>query len=364
MQTEKKRTQHPFHMHEAIHAQPEAIVRTMKRNAETVEEVAAEIASCERLFLVGIGTSYHAAQVGEHLFRAYGGGLDVRAVNSFDFALYGPQLSPEDCVIGVSHRGTKRYTAQAMDRARRAGSKTALITGEGGAPDGSADAIFRTVVQEESAAHTVSYTSAISVLAALAGCIGLHRAGEATLPEYLLRKEIPDVLEAALETEKEMEMLVREHVGRRRIWLAGGGPGAVTAEEIALKIKETSYLQAEGMATEAMLHGPFQCVEAEDLFVLIAPAGAAQERTTELAGAIEEVGAPYLVVGDATSEEMAHSAAGWISVPGVPEPFGALTCAVPLQLFAYHLALARNTNPDGFRQEDDRFARIKASVRL
>jgi len=364
MQSEEARTRHPFHMHEAILAQPEAFARTLKRNAEAVEEFAAGIASCERLFLVGIGTSYHAARVGEHLFRVYGGGLDARAVHSFDFALYGPELSPADCVVAVSHRGTKRYTAEALERARRVGSKTALITGKGGAPEDAADVVFRTVAQEESSAHTVSYASAISVLAALAGRVGLHRAGDATLPESLLREEIPNVLEAALQTEDEVKALAREHVGRRRIWLAGGGPSAVTAGEIALKIKETSYLQAEGIATEGMLHGPFQCVEAEDLFILIAPAGAAQERTAELAGAVEEVGAPYVVVGDATSEEMVHNAAGCIFVPEVLEPFVALTCAVPLQLFAYHLALARGTNPDGFRTEDERFARIKASVRL
>ncbi len=219
MQTEKKRTQHPFHMHEAIHAQPEAFAYTLERNAEAVEEFAGEIGSCERLFLVGIGTSYHAARIGEHLFRAYGGGLDVRAVNSFDFALYGPQLSPEDCVVAVSHRGTKRYTAEAIERAGGVGCKTALITGEGGAPGDAVDVVFRTVTQEKSAAHTVSYTSAISVLAALAGRLGLHRTGEATLPENLLRKEIPDVLEAALQTEEEIETLAREHAGRRRIWL-------------------------------------------------------------------------------------------------------------------------------------------------
>src|SRR5918995_2904975 len=77
-------------------------------------------------------------------------------------------------------------------------------------------------------------------------------------------------------------------------------PSAVTARETALKIKETSYLQAEGMATETMLHGPFQCVEADDLFILVAPAGAAQERTLEIAELVEEIGGACLVVGDGT----------------------------------------------------------------
>jgi len=159
-----------------------------------------------------------------------------------------------------------------------------------------------------------------------------------------------------------MAALAREHAGRRRIWLLGGGPGAVTATETALKIKETSYLQAEGMPTETMLHGPFQCVEADDLFVLIAPSGAARDRTLEVAELIDEVGAPYLILSDETTE--APRAAGVLRVPEVPEPFSALSCVVPLQLFSYHLALARGTNPDTFRVDDPRFARADVSGRL
>jgi glutamine---fructose-6-phosphate transaminase (isomerizing) len=203
----------------------------------------------------------------------------------------------------------------------------------------------------------------VAVLALLAGRLGYHRGGSTALPEELLRAEIPGSLQAALETEEQVEALAREHVGRRRIWLLGGGPSGVTAVETALKIKETSYLQAEGMPTETMLHGPFQCVEADDLFVLIAPAGAARERTLEVAELVEEVGAPYVIVGDETTGDR-PKAAGMVRVPEVPEPFSALSCLVPLQLFSYHLALARGTNPDGFRVDDPRFAKADVSGRL
>ena len=119
------------------------------------------------------------------------------------------------------------------------------------------------------------------------------------------------------------------------------------------------------MQAEAMLHGPFQSTEADDLFVLIAPAGAAQERTLELAGAAQQIGAPWVLVDDGTAEPAgAAEATARLVVPPVPEPFSALTCLVPLQLFAYHLALARGTNPDVFRTDDERFARVRASVRL
>ena len=360
--SEDRRTEHPFHMHEAIRTQPEAFARVVERNEATAESFAEDAASRRRLFLVGIGTSSHAVRVGEHLFRTYGGGPDVRAMHSFDFALHGPELAPEDCVVAVSHRGSKRYTAAALARARESGCRTALVTGEGGSGASSADAVFTTVAQEKSSAHTVSYTSAVAVLAILAGLIGRHRAGSETLSGEVLREEMPAALRDALGTEIEAEALAREHVGRRRIWLLGGGPSAVTAEEVALKIKETSYLQAEGTSTETMLHGPFQCVEADDIFVLIAPAGAARDRTLEVAELAGEVGAPCVAVSDNDPGLPLGTAS--LVVPAVPEPFSALTCLVPLQLFAYHLALVRGTNPDSFRAEDPRFARADVSGRL
>jgi glucosamine--fructose-6-phosphate aminotransferase (isomerizing) len=359
---EEPREGHPFHMYDAILSQPEVFARVLGRNEAAVDEFAAGAASCGRLFIVGIGTSYHAARIGEHLFREYGGGIDVRAVHSFDFALYGPDLAPGDCVVGVSHRGTKRYTAQALRRAREAGCRTALVTGEG-AVAVEAGAVFRTVAQERSSAHTVSYTTAVAVLAHLAWRVGYHRSGSEALGEDLLRENLPAALREALGAEEQVEQLAREHVRWRRIWLLGGGPSAVTAEEVALKIKETSYLQAEGMSTETMLHGPFQCVEAEDLFVLVAPAGAAQERTLEVAELVDEVGGACLIVGDGAVETL-RERRRFLGVPGVPEPLSALTCLVPLQLFAYYLALARGTNPDSFRAEDPRFARADVSGRL
>ena len=357
------RNAHPYHMHDAILAQPEAFVQVVERNEAKVDEFASRIASCKRIFLAGIGTSHHATLVGEHLMRAYGGAPDVRAVHSFDLALYGSELRSDDCLVAVSHRGAKRYTALALEQARDRGCPTALITGEGGGGEGRAGAVFRTVAQEKSPAHTVSYTSAVAVLTLLAGRLGHHRSGSTTLPDEIVREEIPQTMRAALRTEEQVEALARGHVGRRRIWLLGGGPSAVTAAETALKIKETSYLQAEGMPTETMLHGPFQCVEADDLFLLIAPSGAARERTLEVAELVEEVGAAYVVVGDETTETR-PSAAGVVRIPGVPEPFSALSCLVPLQLFSYHLALARGTNPDSFRVDDPRFARADVSGRL
>lgn len=352
----------PFHMHRAIHSQPEAVARTIDRAWAEADELASRIAASARVLLVGIGTSFHAARIGEYLFRS--AGCDARAVRSFDFALYGPDLSSSDCVIGISHRGSKRYSIQAMDRARQAGAATILVSGEGGAPHDSADAIVRTVAQEQSSAHTISYTTAAAVLAALAVQTAPRRGVSAVTSEAFLRSELPAALQAGLRAEGHVRELARSHVDRRRIWLTGAGPSAVTAEEIALKIKETSYLQAEGLSVEALIHGPFCCVEADDLFVLIAPSGPGRARTAELADLVDALGASCLVVEDEPGDALGPASADRLVLPQVPETLSALTCVVPLQLFAYHLARTRGTNPDSFRADDPGFPRVQQIVQL
>ncbi|MBI3968998.1 MAG: SIS domain-containing protein [Chloroflexi bacterium] len=363
--TEELRAQHPYHMYEAIQAQPEAFAQAVRRNEASAREVAERLSVAERLFLVGIGTSFHAALVGEHFLRGYGGAIAARAWHSFDFTLYGPRLTAKDHVVALSHRGTKQYTMKALARAREAGCGTTLITGV--QADGTpvlADATLATVAQDPSSAHTISYTGALAGLALLASELGARRTGAPRLALDVLRDDLPAALQRALATEPVAADWAHAHVSRRRIWLVGGGPSAITTTEIALKIKETSYLQAEGMSVETMLHGPFQCAEADDLFVLIAPAGAAQARVVELGPMIRAIGASYVVVSDGTASALRAGASGWIDVPAIAEPFTALTCLVPLQLFSYHLALERGTNPDSFRADDPRFARANGLVEL
>jgi glucosamine--fructose-6-phosphate aminotransferase (isomerizing) len=353
---------HPFHMHQAIHDQPQAVADTVDRVGADAGGLADRIGAGARVFLIGIGTSYHAARVGAYLLG--GAGVDARAVHAFDFALYGPEVSAADCVIGISHRGTKRYTNQAMDRARQADAATALISGADGAPQGSADHIIRTVAQEQSSAHTVSYTTAVAALATLAVDAAEQRSVSAVCSSAYLRDDLPAAMTVGLGTESHVQTLARGHASHRRIWLAGAGPSAVTAEEIALKIKETSYLQAEGLSVETLLHGPFCAVEPEDLFVLIAPSGAGRDRTAELGHLIGELGAACIVVGDESAEAIGPTRADRIVVPHVPETLSPLTCVVPLQLFAYHLARVRGTNPDSFRADDPGFVKVQQIVQL
>lgn len=353
-------TQHPFNMHAAVHASPDALVTALERNQSALDLFAPLAAKAERLHIVGIGTSWHAALLGEFFTRVYSAGLPVTAWHSFDFVLYGPQLTARDAVVVISHTARKSYSVAALQRAAATDATLALLAGRDAVRHDEVDVLFEAAPQEQSATYTISYVGALAVLGALAGRIGAIRAGVTTLPDDVLAQQVPDALRAGLTVEARVAAFARAHARHRRIWLTGGGPSGVTAQEAALKIKEAAYIQAEGMPIEQLFHGPFQCAAADDLFVLIAPAGPAQARTLQLVAPVREIGAQFLLVSDGTADAATELALETWDVPPVPEPFTALSCLIPLHLLSYHLALTRGTNPDRFHLDDERFARAYA----
>ena len=358
------RTNHPFHFYDALTMQSQTWAEVVSRVRPAAEQSASRLSTARQIFLVGIGTSFSAAQLGYYFFSDVGVPVPVHAVHAFDFVLYGPALSQDDCVIVVSHRGTKQYSLAALKRARAAGCYTLLITGQQAPHSQDAMATIQTTPQEKASAFTFSFMGALAVLAVLAEAAGEQCTGAKAHSPSLLEQQIPNLLSVCLEREKQVAALATKHLHRRRMWLVGGGPLEVIAQEIAMKIKETSYLQAEGMSSEAILHGPFQCVEPEDLFLLLAPAGAAQSRLFPLAAMIKDIGASSLVIDDGSAIGMYQDADGSCSAPAISEPYTALPCLVLLQLFCYHLALGVGTNPDSFRLEDPRFAAARKRVQL
>jgi len=352
-------------MYTHVAAQPDALANAVARNHAAIEGYATQVAKLDRVYIVGIGTSYHAALMGQYFVRAFGGGMQSQAIDSFDFIHYGPELTDRDAVVIISHTGGKSYSLESLERAKASPALTALVTGEEGATRHDAvEHLFITTPPEGSATYTWSYTAALGVLADLAGSIGNVRSGVETLAANVLSSELPDAMRAALGTQDQMKELADRYAGRRRIWLAGSGPAGVTALEVALKIKEAAYLMAEGFSTEMMLHGPFQCVDPADLMILVAPEGPGQARTLDLAKETKEIGLDLIVVSDGSSREIDALTDEVVTVPRIADPFSAISTLVPLHYFAYWLAIACDTNPDRFRLDDERFARAYALINL
>jgi glucosamine--fructose-6-phosphate aminotransferase (isomerizing) len=136
--------------------------------------------------------------------------------------------------------------------------------------------------------------------------------------------------------------------------LVGGGPNAATASEAVLKLLETSYARATAVELEEMLHGPLAAVTPESLVIVIAPAGRSLDRAIELTRALSALEVAPIVLtdeGHADSFDEHHR----LLLPDVPETISPIPFVVPLQLFAYYLAVGRGANPDLLHRDDERY---------
>jgi glucosamine--fructose-6-phosphate aminotransferase (isomerizing) len=348
-------------MYETMHRQPDDVRHLLASGWTAAEDAAARLSDAPRVFIVGIGTSYHAAQVGEALLRA--AGSEAYAVGSFDFVTYPLALRPSDAVIVMAHRGTKTYSARAVEIAQAADVACIGISGQDSkfADDG-ADLVLRTSPQERSAAYTTSHLCAMTVLAQVATALAERRglALAAELRDALAA--LPEQIEAVLARESEVRQVADTIVAAgRRVYCVGAGPNAATATEASLKARETAYVTIDGMGIEQFLHGPMVTVNEHDQLIAIAADGPAMPRLTEICAALRIIGSPMWVVGRPVPSAVF---AGHFELPSLPEPLSPLLSVIPIQLLAYYFALARGTNPDTFRRDDQKYLAAFSSLQL
>ncbi len=254
-------------MAKAMARQPEELERILADGAP-VQAGAARIAG-RRIFLVGTGTSWHAANQGAYFLRL--AGAEAWPVSAADCALWGPRPTSGDALVLLSHRGTKRYTSQVLERARAEGVPTVAIGGQQ-APG----VDIETVAQEKAGTYTVSHLGALARLAQLAVHLGAEL-GE--LPS------VPGAVAAALEGPHEPVGLPE-----RGLEFVGAGPNGWTAAEGALKVREAAHVFAEGLGVEQFLHGPAWALGGSDAVVCLDGGGPGAVRLSELADTIQARG--------------------------------------------------------------------------
>ena len=337
---------HPYHMHDCIHDQPEAIAGVLESQVHAAEEVAAMASKARRTYVCGIGTSWHAALVGEHLFRSVGH-HDAHAWHSFEFASYPPPLSGEDLVIVMAHSGTKHYSAEALSMAKESGAMTAILTCQTSeARLELADVVLKTTYRDRSSAFTVSHTGAMTALALIASRLP---GGEETGRELA---GLPDKLASALQREAEVMELVAQVREFGWYCFAGWGPNASTAYEAALKINEATYDVTTAFQLEQFLHGPFVATGPRCSVTLVSPPGPGYARSLEIGRAVKATGGGLAALVAEGDEEMSALSDHAVALPSVSEALSPIVYVAPLQLFTYWLALDRGRNPDTFRLDD------------
>lgn len=357
------RNAHPYFMHDAIHQQPDRVVQVLERQRETIDRAAAAAASRQRILFLGIGTSYHAALLGEHFLRHLTAGCARAQVDtSFQFVHYPLEVGPGDAVVVASHRGYKSYSVQAIERARAAGALTIAFTGEGDSERiRTADFVIPTTEQENSFAHTKSYTTALAALARFStgvaerqGCSSNVAGARAELDD------VPRLMREALRTEPAAREAAKYIAERHQFVFLGAGPNWVTAMEAVIKVLETSYVPSSGCETEQFLHGPFSQIDARAAAVALVAGAPADARMTSVLEALGALGVARVVVATAGAGSSATAPAEQrIEVPAVAEWLSPLVLVVPLQLICYYVALDRGTDPDRGRQNEPDHARAQ-----
>ena len=294
-------------------SQPEQLARLVA-DAGPVEAAATLLAG-RRLLLIGIGTSWHAAHHGAWMLRE--AGVDAEALHAADVAPYERPIDARDGVIVLSHTGGTGYTMQMLERARRSGAATVHISGIGNGGE------LETVAAEASYAYTVSHTGALLRLAQIATALGAQLGALDAIPERVAAVlDMPGPLIG---------------VPDRLVELIGAGPNAWTAQEGALKIREASYVAAEGLSSEQFFHGPSVALDEQDTLVVLDGGGPAADRTEAIAGAVEVTGAR---VARFAQRELG-------------EALSVFPLTVVVQRIALELAEARGVSPDRFRYEED-----------
>jgi glucosamine--fructose-6-phosphate aminotransferase (isomerizing) len=280
-----------------------------------VASLAARLEGRRRVWLVGTGSSQHAAELGALLLAE--AGLDARWSGSSQFVRLVPRPDRNDAVILISHTARTSYAVAARQVALASGAAVVAITGTGG---GWPEAI-ETIAMERSDTYTVSLTTALMVLFRLADELGAPGLSAANLNPAVER--VRTVVE---------EMEVPPVVPPERVLvLVGSGAGSVSAREGALKLREAAHVLAEGYESEYLLHGHAVPLQRGDALLLLGPAA---DRDGLLPALGEAAGAEGLVTAS-------------IDEPSIDHPILAqLPIIVRLQLLALTFSRSRFTDPD------------------
>jgi len=342
-----------------IHEQPETLEDCIRGRIipETMDVVLSGVLdhkekflSARRIIFVACGTSWHAALIGEHLIENMCR-IPVEVEYASEFRYRNPVILPDDVVIAVSQSGETADTLAAVEMARKAGAFVYGICNVVGSsiPRNTDSGTYIHVGPEIGVASTKAFTGQVTVMTMLALLVGklrgtvdegyCHRVAQALL-------ELPSTIREALKTADQVAALARVFTYAHNFIYLGRGYNYPTALEGALKLKEISYIHAEGLPAAEMKHGPIALIDAEMPTVAIATLDRTYEKTLSNIEEIKARGGRIIAVVSKGDDLVRRSADYCIEVPSTVECLMPLVSIVPLQLLAYYIATYKGRNVD------------------
>lgn len=325
-----------------IKEQPEILARLCLEAARETEELARRIREeeIEVIVFAARGTSDHAAVFGQYLF-SYLTGIPVALATPSLVTIYRrPLRLPKALVIGISQSGAAADVAEYLAAARAAGAVTALITNNPASPMATEveHLLLCRAGEEKAVAATKTYTAEMALLALVA----LALSGDRSLARAFA--ELPEKIRATLALEESIKAGVERYTFMEECLVLARGLNQATALEAALKIQETSLINAKGFSAADFAHGPIALLRRNIPVLLFAPSGAALEGLLAMAATVRARGGELIVFAD--HEEALAAGRTAFRLPEVAEVFSPFTCIVAAQLFACFLALAKGLDPD------------------
>ena len=329
-----------------IREQPEVLERLLREGRGRAQEIAGRIRERAPRYVViaARGSSDNAARYAQYLFGAHNR-LPVCLATPSLYTVYGAGPSLVGAlVVGVSQSGRSPDIVAVLEAGRRDGALTVAITNEPDSPLAQAaeHVLPLGAGPERAVAATKTYTASLGALAMLSAAL---EASEARREELT---RLPAALAAALEANGALDDAVARYRYAEQFVVVGRGFNYSTAFEVALKMKETSYLIAEPYSPADLLHGPVAMIDRGFPALVIAPSGRVLSDLAALMGTLAERHAELVAISDEASI-LARARVGLRLPSGVPEWLSPLVAVLPGQLFAVALARARGLDPDSPR---------------
>lgn len=349
---------YPHYMLKEIYEQPETVRNAMRgrldRDAATavfggLNLTAQQLRAVDRFVLTACGTSWHAGLVGEYLLEAFAR-VPVEVEYASELRYRNPPLSSNTLLFAITQSGETIDTLAAMREVKRKGHPVLSICNVVGSTIAreSDGGVYLHAGPEIGVASTKAFTSQCVVLSLLALYFGRlhHLSYEAGLRVIDELEALPEQLEQALETNSDVRRIAAKYSGCDNFLYLGRQYNFPAALEGALKLKEISYIHAEGYPAAEMKHGPIALVDENTPSVFIVPRGGVYQKVIANMEEIKARGGPVIAIVNPGEDEASEIADDVIHVPTVADFVQPVVTAIPLQLLAYHIAVLRGCDVD------------------
>ncbi|MEE8178467.1 MAG: glutamine--fructose-6-phosphate transaminase (isomerizing), partial [Nitrosopumilaceae archaeon] len=319
-----------------ISEQPNTILEAGKKSKETIEQVADFIRHAKSLYITGSGTSYNAALVAKYLMSKYAN-IKSETILSSELPTLPNSIDPNSILIAISQSGESADVLEAVNIAKKSNAKilsmvnmmtsslvreSSLVMGMNCGP-------------EKGVAATKSFTSQLAIIYQITdklcnGCIGIDF------------KKVSDCISKILSDHSKIQSIAKKLKDVSDIYILGRGIHYPIAFEAALKLKELTYIHAEGIPAGELKHGPLALMDSNVYVVIINPNDSTYNDTITSANEIKARGAKIIGISDKNSDVYDH----WIEIPSINEALFPIIEIIPVQLLAYYSAIEKDTDPD------------------